>query len=240
MNFIQKYLKYKYLYKKGGKNNSENCNLFKNEIYTICPNNDSMYYHGMSLIMYLILLLNSYMLGKSEIIFPRLLNIISEIIYVENNNQNTYREDINNCNNYTDLYDIFDIKEHYSKKYKTIEFIDNLPIFKDHLLSVTNSNFKDNLEQGESFIGAYYKNEKNILQMHIKILISLITYFIPDTKIDKKVINNCVNIIKISINECLCLVSSIDEDINECSLYGIVLCITPISLNNGTIKINNK
>ena len=86
MSEFQKYLKYKlkYLSLKNlvGGDPTKNCNLFQKELPTVCEPAANMFYHGTDLAVYLILLLNSYMRGKNEVDFPRILDINNNIIYL--------------------------------------------------------------------------------------------------------------------------------------------------------------
>lgn len=228
LDFEEKYIMYKNKYTKlknqsSGSLDSIKCNDFIEKIYTNCRNNESMYYHGTTTIIYLILLLNSYMRGKSDIDFPRLLNINNEIIYSNDNNQINKRVIINDFNNYKDIIQF--IEKDYPKIYELF-LMDLNPIVKDHLLSVTRSNFKTNLEKGESFkIYFERKSQLPLSSTYIVFIKSLIKYFIPNTEISKDIINCCVNIVKQSLIDCILLLNDM-KDMYGCSLYCVVLCIT--------------
>ena len=239
MDYKNKYLKYKNKYlelekQHGGVIDKIRCENFIEQIYTVCPDNESMYYHGMTVVMYLILLLNSFMIGKDHVDFPRLLNINNEVIYSQDDNQIINREEINNFNNYNDTHTF--LRKSYPVLYSSMA-IDNYSKIKDHLLSVTISNNKLDLKYGESFLGGYNKSRYFIASHEKQFILCLIYYFIPGIIFDKpgekkledrdSVIKECMNIIIKSINICGSLLDNNDEF--DCSLYGIVLCI---SMNN--------
>jgi hypothetical protein len=150
-------------------------------------------------------------------------------VHIKINNQIENREAINNCNNYTEIHTL--LKKFYPEIY-SLTAMDNLPVIKDHLLSVTISDDKTGLVLGESFIAGYYKSVFNIALYEKEFILCLIYYFIPgifDEPLKKKledrdpIIKECMTIIIESINQCSLLLDN--ENDFDCSLYGIVLCI---------------